>query len=709
MNESWTFAGTPASIGTGPVTLVEGSTFCLSGPGGDIEPGTTQGLFVHDTRAVSTWRLYLDCQPLEPLTNMVHEAYRATFLAQPRSQQEHPDNTVLIKRDRYVGVGMREDLTVRNFGREATQCEISLEVDCDFADLFEVKKKRLIRGSGKQSIELHPGELIYSFVWRDQRRGVRIVADDASSAQGLFIFRILVPARGTWRTSVLVYPIINGQELPLPFPPDRPVEESVPAKQFSRWEAITPVVDAADPGLSRTLSRSRLDLGPLRIFGPDRSTATIAAGAPWFMTLFGRDSIIASLMALPVDPSLALGTLQTLARYQGKKVDPHTEEEPGRILHETRDGMETKFGVGGSIYYGTVDATPLFVLLLGELRQWGLAWQEVEELLPYADRALEWVERHGDRDGDGFVEYQRMTDRGLRNQGWKDSEDCINFANGRIAEPPIALCEVQGYVYAAYLARSHFAKEAGHERQAQVWYNKAAMLKKAFNECFWLPEHGWYAVGLDRDKQPIDALASNMGHCLWTGIVDKDKAPLVAERLMSSEMFNGWGIRTLASSMGSYNPVSYHNGSVWPHDNGIIAAGLMRYGFVEEAQRVASAILDAAEAFGGRLPELFCGFDRSECQQNPVPYPTSCSPQAWAAATPMHLLRVLLRLDPAVPEEKLWLDPALPAGMGNLSLTNVPLNGSRLSIHIRAGELHVAGLPDGVELVRAPRPTDISI
>ena len=288
---------------------------------------------------------------------------------------------------------------------------------------------------------------------------------------------------------------------------------------------------------------------------------------------------------------------------------------------------------GGSVYYGSIDSTPLFVMLLGELHLWGAEPADVAELLPAADRALDWIEQYGDRDGDGYVEYERATDRGLRNQGWKDSFDGVTFADGRIADTPIALAEVQGYAYAAYVARAEIAERAGDTGTAERWLDRAAALRVSFNRDFWLPEHGWFALGLDRDKRPIDSLASNIGHCLWTGIVDEDKAEPVAEHLLSPEMFTGWGVRTLASSMSAYNPMSYHNGSVWPHDNALIAAGLMRYGYVEHAQRIATGLLDAAARFGGRLPELFCGFDRTEFDA-PVPYPTSCSPQAWAAASP---------------------------------------------------------------------------
>ncbi|MGW0390711.1 amylo-alpha-1,6-glucosidase, partial [Streptomyces sp. NPDC003042] len=269
-------------------------------------------------------------------------------------------------------------------------------------------------------------------------------------------------------------------------------------------------------------------------------------------------------------------------------------------------------------------------------------------------------------------------------------------------EPPIALCEVQSYVYAAYVVRSHFAHEAGDMAAVDHWAQRAAALKEAFNERFWLPDRGWFAIGLDRDKRPIDALASNMGHCLWTGIVDEDKAAAVAERLLSPEMFTGWGVRTLASSMGAYNPMSYHNGSVWPHDNALVATGLMRYGFVEEAQRVATGILDAAEAFGGRLPELFCGFDRNEYDA-PLPFPTSCSPQAWAAATPVQLIRALLRLDPWMSHRQVWLAPAWPRRYGRLSVHNLPLAGARAELRVDGESTRLDGLPDDVEVIRQPR------
>jgi glycogen debranching enzyme len=358
---------------------------------------------------------------------------------------------------------------------------------------------------------------------------------------------------------------------------------------------------------------------------------------------------------------------------------------------------------GGSVYYGSVDATPLFVMLLGELRRWGLARDVVDRLLPHADAALDWIEGFGDADGDGYVEYQRLTETGLANQGWKDSWDGIRFDDGRVAEAPIALCEVQGYVYAAYLARALIASEHGDRATAERCRDRARALKAAFNRDFWLPERGWFAVGLDRDKQPIDSLTSNLGHCLWTGIIDEDKAEAVARHLVSPAMFSGWGVRTLATTSGGYNPVSYHCGSVWPHDSAIAAAGLLRYGFVDEAHQIIAGLLAVASSEGGRLPELFAGIGR-DVLAVPAAYPTSCSPQAWAAAVPLFVLRMLLRLDPGIPHGTVWLDPKLPASVHRLVVSGVPLDGSRATIRVEGEHVSVEGLPPGLALRRQPRP-----
>lgn len=703
---AWTPEAEPTSTGGGAVTLVEGSSFCICTPGGDLDGAGPHGVFFRDTRILSRWELRVDGEIPEPLAAMTPEPYRGTFLGRLPRRTGRTDTNLLVQRDRRVGNGMREDLLIRNSAEEPAACTVTVTVEADFADLFEVKEGR-VQARGERRVQGQGERLVLDQRWRDHHRGAVVLApggslDAVSSvahSAGSIRYEVVVPARGQWTASLLVQPVVDGADVAPSFPLDRPVRESLPARRLQRWQETTPIATTGHEGLQRVLRRSQQDLGALRIFDPeDPALAAVAAGAPWFMALFGRDSLLTAYMALPVDPSLALGTLRTLARYQGRTTDPLTEEEPGRILHEVRLGVESGLALGGgSTYYGTVDATPLFVVLLGELARWGADPQHVAELLPHADRALEWIRRHGDRDGDGFVEYQRATDRGLANQGWKDSWDGITSADGRPAEAPIALCEVQGYVYEAYRTRAGLARTVGEEDVARGWDDRAAALKEAFNERFWLPERGWFALALDRDERPVDACASNMGHCLWSGIVDEDKAPLVAEHLLSPAMFSGWGVRTLSSAMGAYDPVSYHNGSVWPHDNALVVAGLVRYGFVQEAQRVAEALLEAAQHFGGRLPELFCGFDRGEYPE-PVPYPTSCSPQAWAAAAPVQLIRTLLRFDPHLPRDELWVDPALPPAFTPLRVEGVALGDARIDLAVSADGAVVEGAPRGVDV-----------
>jgi glycogen debranching enzyme len=702
MTEAWAFGGESAAVGHDVVTLVEGSSFCVSGANGSILPGAAHGVFYMDTRVIGTWGLTVDGDAVEPLAVTVRQPHHATFLGRAKPRGEGLESTLLVQRERYVGAGLREDVIVRNTAAEPAELTLELTVDADFADLFAVKEGRT-RPHADRRVQPFEGMIQIESTQSGSRRGVRVSAEGASAGDGTLRFREVVPARGEWRTTIQVQPTIDQQEVVSKYPADTPIEDAGPTVRLQQWSEATPVAWAGDSGLLATLRRTELDLGSLRIFDPDHpQRAAVAAGAPWFMALFGRDSLLTAYMALPIDQGLALGTLQTLARYQGTEEDARTEEQPGRILHEMRFGLEASLALGGgSVYYGTADATPLFVMVLGELANWGAPKDAVAELLPHADRALEWVRKYGDRDGDGFVEYQRLTDRGLRNQGWKDSWDGINFADGTIAEPPIALCEVQGYVYAALRARAALARLFDDEPVAADHDRQADELKAAFNERYWLPEQGWYAVGLDRDKRPIDSLTSNIGHCLWTGIVDDDKAAEVARHLASPAMNNGWGVRTLASSMSAYNPISYHNGSVWPHDNAIVAAGLMRYGFVEEAQQLAEGILGAARCFGGRLPELFTGLERADFPR-PVDYPTSCSPQAWAAATPLLLLRSLLRFDPLLPDGKVHLDPVLPPSIPDLRIENATLGGHRISLHAGPQGARLVGLPEDVGIVHAP-------
>ncbi|HEX6364599.1 MAG TPA: glycogen debranching N-terminal domain-containing protein [Agromyces sp.] len=698
----WNMDTLANSAGPGAVTIVEGTSFCVSAENGDMVPELPHGAFFRDTRIVSRWNLLVDGSPVEPLSYMSPHPFRAVMVGRAGHVPGRADTPLIVERDRRVGFGLHEEITLRSFSREPLAFSIEFVIESDFADIFEVKEGRAARTPrpmheherGRFEIDAPQGDGF----------GLTVSADGADFRGDRIAFDVVLEPRGTWSREIRIAPSSEQPGVALgPETEDGALRE--PTRRFLAWQSGTPVSSLEDGAMERVIRQSQRDLGSLRIFDPAHpDRPVVAAGVPWFMALFGRDSLLTSFMALPLDPSLALGTLRTLADLQGERVDASSEEQPGRILHEVRLGATSNLALGGgSVYYGTADATPLFVVVLGELARWGGLPAESDDLLEAADRALGWVEEYGDRDGDGFVEYGRLNEHGLINQGWKDSWDGINFADGSLAQAPIALCEVQGYVYAAFIARATLASLQGDDDASLRWTKRADRLKREFNERFWLPERGYFAVALDRDKRPVDACASNMGHCLWSGIVDEDKAAAVAERLLSPEMFSGWGVRTLGSDMGAYNPASYHNGSVWPHDNAIIAAGLMRYGFVEEANRIVSAQFEAASHFGGRLPELFCGFGRKRYPE-PVSYPASCSPQAWAAATPLSLLRTTLRFDPSLPTGDVWVAPTSAAHFGDIHLRNVPFAGSRISMDTSRAGTSIVGLPDGITLHHEAAP-----
>ncbi len=709
MTESWAFTGAPPRIDSQPslVTLVDGATFCISTSAGNLIPGAPMGLFVHDTRVLTNWELRIDGGPLEPLAVDSADSLGATFITRARRRPGRPESTILVTRHREVGDGMTESIRIHNLANEAAALTVEIMAGSDFADLFDVKEGRVPPEDHTSS-----GVDVNGLIMRREQEGVDLgtrvsaVSDPSTPprlTRGRIAWQFALEARGEWSCEVMVEALIN--DTPIASLPQFEEGERAAMRRLRDWRVGAPVVTSPHSGLARTLSRSLEDLGALRMIDPrNPDRMGVAAGAPWFMATFGRDSLLTAWMVLPVDLRLSLGVLQTLADTQGTRTVALTEEEPGRILHELRRGPASSLPLGpGGAYYGSVDATPLFVMLLGELRRWGQAPDDVDALLPHADRALDWILRHGDRDGDGFVEYRRATDRGLPNQGWKDSADAISFADGTLAEAPIALAEVQGYTYAAYLARAHFAVEMGDKELADSWIERAMRLKGAFNEAFWLPDKGYYAIALDKNKRPVDALASNMGHCLWTGIIDASRAESVVSHLMSDDMFSGWGIRTLATSMAAYNPMSYHNGSVWPHDNAIIASGMSRYGFIDEAERVAVGVLDAAELLDGRLPELFCGMSRTEFPR-PIPYPTACAPQAWAAAAPFLLLRTLLRLEPRLPAGEIRLAPVIPAAFLPLRVSNLNIGGRRIAIDMTSEGFTVEGLASDLAVVPEPRP-----
>jgi len=697
---------TPLGHQAGRVTLVEGQTFCLSGRTGDVSEDLPDGLFVLDRRVLSVWELWLDGHRVEPLAVDEEDPFTATFVGRGRPASGHADADVVVVRRRRIGNGMREDLEVENHGLTPASIELALRCHADFADVFSVKEGR-VEGRGEVEImTTSAGGVRLIDRSPDATRAVEVrPSQPARWEDGALIWQLDLAPGERWSTCLEVAVLVGGAELDLRFRCHSDDEEALPLQRLVQWRAAMPKVTTDDDALAQVVEQTRADLGALRIFDPEHpDLPVLAAGAPWFMTVFGRDSLLTAWMTLLADHSLARGVLETLARWQGRKVDPRTEEEPGKIVHELRFGNTPGLALGGGdAYYGSVDATPLFVMLLGELRRWDPDDELLERLLPAADRALAWIEEHGDRDGDGFVEYERLNPRGLANQGWKDSWDAVRHLDGELAKPPIALAEVQGYVYAAYLARAHLALEAGDRSTFERYRDRAEALKARFDEAFWLEDRGWYAMALDRDKRPVEALASNMGHCLWTGIVPGERAAAVAAHLVGDDLFSGWGVRTLARSMPAYNPVSYHNGSVWPHDNAIIAAGLMRYGYVDEAHRIISAQLDAAAAHHGQLPELFAGFDRTRLR-TPAAYPTSCSPQAWASASPLLWLRSLLGFDPWAVRHRVWVSPRLPERIRHLRVEGITVGDHEIGVDVdRDGHLEISGV-EGLEVVGRPRP-----
>jgi glycogen debranching enzyme len=675
------------------VTLVEGASFAICGSGGDIAGSGVEGLFVGDTRVCSRLLLTIDGRPVETLAVAARSPFAASFVGRTA------DRGLLVFRDLWVGRGARLDIHLRNLTGEPRSLALCVDLEADLAELFAVKSGRTEPLPATASA----ADGVLSIVAEEGRRGLIVRGAGAvAAADGSLRWRADVAAGAEWSTCVQLAAVRGGEELAPRHRCGASPHESVPSARLAGWERRLPRIASDVPGLAPAIERTGEDLGALRIFDPDHpDEPVIAAGAPWYMTLFGRDSILTAWMALLIEPRLGLGVARALARLQGRGDDPESEEQPGRILHEVRFSRGPSLALGrGEVYYGTVDATPLFVMLVHELWRWGVPLAEIRPLLPAVDAALAWVAGPGDADGDGYVEYLRRSPRGLVNQGWKDSHDGISFADGRLPEPPIALAEVQGYAYAAWRAGAALAAATDDTAASAERNRRADDLRARFDADFWMPDRAAYALALDRDKRQVDAVASNMGHCLWTGIVtDRDKAAAVARWLTSPELFTGWGVRTLAGSMARYSPLSYHNGSVWPHDTAICMAGLRRLGFVEEALEVATGLLAAADRSGGRLPELFAGLTDREVPV-PVRYPASCSPQAWASAAPLLVVRALLGLEPDVPAGRIQLDPVLPAGAARLGITDLPLGEGRMDVHADEGAVAVGNVPTGLAIVR---------
>jgi glycogen debranching enzyme len=666
------------------VNCLEGSTFMVSDLIGDVGPDPDQvlGLFYRDMRHLSRWHLAIDGETLEILSNGATGYPSATFfLAGPGSVYHNP--TVSVIRERTLGKGSGEDLheklTVINSGREEIVIELSMTFDADFADLFEVKNKQLIKqGVISRHVSGQEVELLYRR--EDFERRTIIHADNARLSQGSADFLLRLKPGGSWSGTLQVsFESIaprqkTGAASDLPSSTIKPRHDADHRDQMDAWIDAAPILRASWDTLWHTYERSLRDLAALRLHAQalPEGAAIPAAGLPWFMAVFGRDSLITSYQALPFVPQLAAATLRVLARRQATAWDDFRDAEPGKILHELRFGELTYFeDWPQSPYYGSADSTPLFLILLDEYERWSGDTDLVRELEEQARAALDWLEHNGDLDGDGYLEYQRRNlQSGLENHGWKDSWDAIVYPDGRLASLPRATCELQGYAYDARIRTARLAREVWHDdATADRLERDAADLKARFNTDFWVEDGDFFALALDGDKNQVPTLASNMGHLLWSGIVDDSKAEAVVNHIMGDRLFSGWGVRTLATGQAAFNPLSYHDGTVWPHDNGLIAAGLARYRRREEAGRIAVAMFEAAGHFDHRLPEVFAGYPRS-LTEFPVEYPTACSPQAWAAGTPLLLIRVLLGLEPY--GHGLTSIPHVPHVIGSLGVIGVP-------------------------------------
>jgi glycogen debranching enzyme len=654
------------------VSILEGDTFVVSDLAGDIDASPTEphGLFSSDTRFLSRWRLTLDGKPLGALSTDDLEYFSAQFFLVPDTGTVYVNATLSIVRKRSVNHGFRETITVLNHASTPRELTLRLEAASDFADLFEVKDATPKKGDPYQRVDGQRLVLGY----RRERFVRETWIDPKPTAQvdpGGFTFVVRLDAHAEWTASFDVTAVDLLQQMHA-----KTNGGSLLATQregLVAWRANAPQLTSSWPELERAYARSLVDLAALRFFpGLAPQSALPAAGLPWFMAVFGRDSLITSYQALPFVPELARTSLLVLGLRQGVHVDDFRDEEPGKILHEARWGELTAFEERPhSPYFGAADSTPLFLVLLDEYVRWSGDVRLAVELQRQARAALAWIDTYGDRDGDGYVEYDRRNkETGLENQCWKDSGDSIAFADGRLAERPIATCEIQGYVYDAKKRCARLAREVWNDAAfAARLDEEAETLKRRFNADFWIADRRFFALALDGKKQKVDSLTSNIGHLLWSGIVDDDKADAIVAHLMSDRLFSGWGIRTMATSEGAYNPIGYHVGTVWPHDCSIIGMGLRRYGRKREASRLAKALIEAAAYFDYRLPEAFAGYPRA-MTEFPVEYPTACSPQAWASGAPLLMLRVLLGLEPV--QGRLLVDPAIPQAVAHIGLLSVP-------------------------------------
>ncbi|MGZ4814101.1 MAG: amylo-alpha-1,6-glucosidase [Terriglobales bacterium] len=679
------------------LTLIDGKTFLSTRTSGDIAPPGAPdiGFFHDDTRFLS----FMEMRVSGLRTVLLSSNTEKTFLSQIelttsnihlRESFDLPENTIHIRREQMLSSNVLfERVSFSNFNLHSVNFTVEIEYDSDFVDVFQVRG--MPRGTHGQYYQpvMTDKSVDFFYQGRDEMmRQTSIEFDppptriDGQSAY----WELTLPSLQQVEFNVTVTAIVQGQR-PRPADLDFSAQLQRRRTKFAEWESSATHFKSSNDGFDSTLRTATSDFHALQI--PDGNDHVIAAGVPWFATMFGRDSIIAAYQSLVLNPQLAVETLRTLVCYQGDKYDDWHDEEPGKILHEYRQGEMTRSGeMPFGPYYGTIDATPLFLILLSETWNWTADETLVQELLPAAYKALNWIDKYADLDGDGFVEYLQRSKRGLINQGWKDSWDANMHKDGSVARPPIALVEVQGYVYDAKYRMASLLRAFGDTERADRLKREANDLAKRFEKTYWMPQHGFYAMALDAEKKPLEVISSNPGQLLFTRILGRERARAVVNRLMRSDMFSGWGWRTLSCEEKVYNPLSYHRGSVWPHDNSLIAHGMALNEFREPVKRLFTTLWQAALTFRDyRLPELFCGLQRRE-HDVPVHYPVSCSPQAWASGSLFLILSSLLGIRPSAPRKVLNIvNPQLPEWLDHLHMRNLKIGGSRVGLDFtRRGE-----------------------
>ncbi|MBS0237494.1 MAG: amylo-alpha-1,6-glucosidase [Proteobacteria bacterium] len=680
-------------VGPAQIAIHQGQTVLVTAPDGQVNSPGNHGMYFRDTRVISAWAIYTNGEPWDLLNGGAVSSHAAHIVLTNQAfvsvDGPIPARTLGMKIGRHVEGGMHEDIDITNNGLRPVRFNLEIAIRSDFADIFEVKADQIVR-RGHITTSWTPKRQVLRLAYRNKNFCRELIVrtgkgnnTPAANSNGRLSFDIALTAGESWHRC-LSYELIDGDShIRAPGSCADASETTSHAKKLNDWQRAVLKITTSNEEFYRCYNQGVIDMAALRLplKGTDRMVFVPAAGLPWFVALFGRDTLIGSLQMLIVYPEVAAGTLEVLGRYQATERDDYRDAEPGKILHELRYGELAHFKlIPHTPYYGTADATPLYLVALHAT--WRATGNRalIERQLPNVEACLSWIDKYGDRDGDGFQEYQTRSKAGYENMGWKDSGDAVMYPDGTLVAGPKALCELQGYVYDAWLRTAEIYDELGNKRRANALRKKAAELYEKFNDAFWDESAGFYAYALDGAKKKVMTVASNVGQCLWSGIVAPERAGAVVKRLMRKDMWSGWGIRTLSADHVSFNPYDYQTGAVWPHDNSLIALGMRRYGFAAEAAMVARDISGAAGHFLlNRLPELYAGLQRNGTSF-PVQYLGANVPQAWAAGTPFMLLQAMLGLQQDAPRGKLYVDPALPDWLPDVTLKDLRLGRSRFDI-----------------------------